>query len=450
MKLLSATSMLGAGFQEASIQRAMALGIDMVGCDAGTCDGGPSYLATGKAAFSAAAVGRDLELMLTHAIPAGVPVIIGSAGMSGCDDGVDWVATLVRDIARRRGLRFRLAKIYSELDRDTVKALVRGGRSSPLAPSAPLTEAEVDASSRIVGVMGIEPLQRALEGGADVIIAGRCTDAAIFAALPILRGCDPAAAWHLAKILECGAAAVEQRTAADSMLGTLLDDGFEVEPLRPDYRCTPQSVASHALYETADPFVLLEPSGTLLLRDATYEAVTQRAVRVKNSRFEPATIYTNKIEGVRLAGYSTVLFAGVRDPFILGEMDGWLAGIERALKERTGHTSGGAAFDLVTRVYGRDAVMGAMEPQPGIGGHEVGILWEVIAGTQELAESACKSLTHLALHYPIGKWSGLITGLALPFSPAHINRGPVYEFNLNHVLAPTDAHALFRTEMEDA
>ena len=441
--------MLGAGFQEASIQRAMSLNIDMMGCDAGTCDGGPSYLATGKAAFSAAAVGRDLDLMLAYAVPANVPVIVGSAGMSGCDQGVDWVVSMVKDIARRRGLRFRLARIYSELDRETVKALVRGGRASALSPSATLTQDDVDATARMVGVMGVEPLQSALENGADVIIAGRCTDAAIFAALPILRGYDAAAAWHMAKILECGAAAVEQRSAADSMLGTLRADGFEIEPLRPDYRCTPQSVASHALYETADPFVLHEPSGTLLLEDATYEAVSDRAVCVRKSRFKPAATYTNKIEGVRQVGYSTVVFAGVRDPYILAEMDGWLAGIERVLKERIVHASGAAGFELKTRVYGKDAVMGAMEPVRGIGGHEVGILWEVIAATQDLATSVAHSLTHLALHYPISKWSGLITGLALPFSPAHINRGPVYEFNLNHVLASPDPHALFRTKVED-
>ena len=54
MKLLSVTGMLGSGFRAESIDLAMSLGVDLVGCDAGTCDGGPSYLANGTAAFSAA------------------------------------------------------------------------------------------------------------------------------------------------------------------------------------------------------------------------------------------------------------------------------------------------------------------------------------------------------------------------------------------------------------
>lgn len=449
IRLLAATGMLGSGFRAESIDRAMAAGIDLVGCDAGTCDGGPSYLATGAAAFSAAAVGRDLELMLTRAVPAGVPVVIGSAGMSGCDAGVDWVCGLVGEIAQRHGLQFRLARIRAEIDADRVVEHLRRGRCTPLAPAEPLTEDDVRSSTRIVAVMGVEPIQQALAQGAQVVVAGRCTDAAIFASLPLMRGHDPAAAWHLAKILECGAAAVEHRAAPDCMMGTLDGDGFVVEPLRDDYRCTPQSVASHALYETADPHVLIEPSGTLLLQGARYEAVSGRAVRVRGSRFEPAGRYTNKIEGARLSGYSTVVFGGVRDPFILAELDAWLAGIERQVSERASQTAAGQRFEIVTRVYGRDAVMAEREPTPRVEGHEVGILWDVIAQSQALARSIATSLTHLALHYPIDRWSGLITGLALPFSPAHIDRGAVHEFHMNHVIEPSDPCALFRTELHD-
>jgi hypothetical protein len=47
----------------------------------------------------------------------------------------------------------------------------------------------------------------------------------------------------MAKILECGAAAVAVRTAPDCMMAVLHEDSFDVFPLREDYRCTPQSVA---------------------------------------------------------------------------------------------------------------------------------------------------------------------------------------------------------------
>jgi hypothetical protein len=55
----------------------------------------------------------------------------------------------------------------------------------------------------------------------------------------------------------------------------------------------------------------------------------------------------------------------------------------------------------------------------------------------------------LAVHNPIPKWHGLISGVAFPYSPPEIDRGPVYEFHLNHVLVPDSPTALFRTEYEE-
>jgi moderate conductance mechanosensitive channel len=124
----------------------------------------------------------------------------------------------------------------------------------------------------------------------------------------------PAVVWHMAKILECGAAAVAVRTAPDCMMAELHEDSFDVFPLREDYHCTPQSVASHTLYENADPFELKEPSGPLRTDKARYEAISDRAVRVSGSEFMRDPEYTIKLEGVRRVGYSTILMGGVRDP----------------------------------------------------------------------------------------------------------------------------------------
>jgi hypothetical protein len=91
-----------------------------------------------------------------------------------------------------------------------------------------------------------------------------------------------------------------------------------------------------------------------------------------------------------------------------------------------------------------------LEPQRGkIGGHEVFILWDVISGSQELSRSIATSVSHLAVHNPIPKWHGLISGVAFPYSPPEIDRGPVYEFHLNHVLVPDNPTSLFSTEYEE-
>src|ERR1041384_2055063 len=111
--LVSATGMLGSGYREDSLDKAVALGARMIGCDAGSTDPGPGPLATGTCMFSATAVKRDTEIMMTRAIKAGIPVIIGSAGTSGSDAGLAWMVDIVRDIAREQGLHFKLAIIHS-------------------------------------------------------------------------------------------------------------------------------------------------------------------------------------------------------------------------------------------------------------------------------------------------------------------------------------------------
>lgn len=446
--LVSATGMLGSGYRAESLDKAIAEGARMIGADAGSTDPGPGPLATGTCMFSKAAVKRDTEIMLERAVQAGIPLVIGSSGTGGGDEGLTWMLGIVREIAKERDLHFKLAAIHSEIAKDTVREHLRQGRARALPPSPPMTEPDIDDALHIVGMMGVEPIQAAVDNGAEVVVAGRSSDTSIFAALPLMHGFQPAVVWHMAKILECGAAAVAHRTAPDSMMAVVRDGAFDVFPLRDDYRCTPQSVASHTLYENADPFDLREPSGTLDTREARYEAISDKAVRVSGSRFAPAAEYTIKLEGVRQGGYSTVLMGGVRDPYILAELDSWLKQLDDNIHVRIAATIGNRPYEIVTRVYGRDGVMGALEPEKTVGGHEIFILWDVISESQELSRAIAASVSHLAVHNPIPKWHGLISGVAFPYSPPEIDRGPVYEFHLNHVLVPDSPTSLFRIEYE--
>src|SRR5436309_6503491 len=183
--LVSATGMLGSGFRAESLDKAISLGVRMIGCDAGSTDPGPGPLATGTCMFSAAAVKRDTEIMVTRAMKAGIPLIIGSAGTSGSDAGLAWMVDIVRGIAREHNLHFHLAVIHSELSPEVIRRHLRDGRARALPPSAPLSDSDIDAATHIVGMMGVEPIQEALKSGAQIVIAGRSSDTSIFAALPL-------------------------------------------------------------------------------------------------------------------------------------------------------------------------------------------------------------------------------------------------------------------------
>src|SRR5256885_8853287 len=153
----------------------------------------------------------------------------------------------------------------------------------------------------------------------------------------------------MANMQEWEARGLTGGTVPDCMMAVLHEDSFNVFPLREDYRCTPQSVASHTLYENADPFELKEPSGTLRTDKARYEAISDRAVRVSGSEFMHAPEYTIKLEGVRRVGYSTILMGGVRDAYILAQIDSWLAQLDDNIRTRIRNTVGDRPYEIVTR-----------------------------------------------------------------------------------------------------
>ena len=115
---------------------------------------------------------------------------------------VEFVLDIVREIAREKGLSFKMAVIQSEFEKEFIKENVRRGNISPLHPAPEITEADVDESVHIVAQMGEEPFIEALTQGANVVIAGRSYDPAVFSSLAIKEGFDKGLAIHLGKILE--------------------------------------------------------------------------------------------------------------------------------------------------------------------------------------------------------------------------------------------------------
>ena len=449
VRAVAASGNLSTGFPEESLVRAVADGVDFIGCDAGTTDSGPYYLGSGKPRGPREGVKRNIRLMLREAMRAAVPVIIGSAGHAGGRPHLEWTTNIVRELAAENGWHLKLASIDSEIEKQVLAEALKAGRITPLGPIPVLDAGSIAKAERFVAMMGVEPIQRALESGAQVVVAGRCSDVAIYAALPVLRGIPLAIAYHAGKILECGAASVEQRKSPDSMAAELDEDGFTVAPPNPALRCSPQSVAAHTLYENADPLHLVESGGTLDTTESRYEAVGDRAVRVTGSRFIPAERYTVRIEGARLAGYRSIVIAGIRDPLVLRSLDEFLASlrsvVERKIYDNLRLQPGDYSINF--RVYGRNGSLGDMEPDLAAG-HEVGLVIDVVASSQELAADICPTVSHTGLHHPIPEYSGLISNFAYPFSPGGIDVGPVYEFCANHVWELTDPCAPFPMKLE--
>ncbi len=432
---LAATGQLGTGFKEKTLVAA-AESADFIGCDAGSSDPGPYYLGSGETQSGNASVARDLELMIREGLRHGIPVLIGSAGTAGARPHLERTVAIVRELAAKNGWHFRLGVVDSEIDAERVVSAMDAGRLRPLAGAPQLDAERIRAASHIVAMQGPECFIDALDRGAQVVIAGRTSDTSIFAAIPIMRGIPAGVAFHAAKILECGAAATVERKYPDSMVAVLDDDGFVVDPPNPDMYCTPQSVASHAFYETSDPFRLPEPPGSLVTMDSHYEAVSDRAVRVTGSTFDPAAIYTVKLEASTLVGYRTLVIAGVRDPVVVGQIDDYIEKVDAVIRGKIADSLGLAegSYRMRWNVYGRNGVLGSFEPEPRVDGHEVALLIDIVADSQMVANSIASVAWHTALHQPVPEYSGLVSNLAFPMSPPATPAGAVYEFSINHVL----------------
>jgi hypothetical protein len=168
-------------------------------------------------------------------------------------------------------------------------------------------------------------------------------------------------------------------------------------------------------------------------------------VRVSGSRFVEDPVYRVKLEGAELVGYRTICIAGVRDPSALAHLDEMLEAAGTRTAEQFGDLDR-ARWELHFRVYGRDGVMGPLEAESSLP-HEVGLLIEAVASTQEQASSICMFAHAQALHHGFPGRTSTAGNLAFPFSPQDIPAGPVHRFNIYHLMEVDDPLVHFPIQM---
>ena len=412
---------------------------DFVVADSGSCDIGPYPLGADEPASPPAWQYHDLEILLVETRRRGIPLIVGSASDTGTRRGVDQFAQMVEAIAERHGLRpFRLACIYADVPLERLRRLLEQGVAIRGLDGRPdLTAADLDQTARAVAVMGAEPIVAALDAGADVVICGRSSDAAIFAAAALWCGMPPATAYYAGKVLECASFCAEPYMAKESVLGILRPGEVVVEPMHPAQRCTPASLAGHALYERATPFFEHVPAGVLDMRGCVYEALDPRRTRVTGFRFRPAGGYAVKVEGAGPVGFRFLALAGLRDPELVGRVDEAIAWARRKVAERYGT----AGYELYYHVYGRNGVMGEMEPDPRPG-HELGLVVEVVCPDRGRGREICTMAARQLFYARIGGRTGT-AGRAALMTDEVLEARPAYRWTLNHVVPVDDPLSWF-------
>ena len=198
---------MGLGYDRA----ALALGVtnrpDIIAVDGGSTDSGPSYLGRGVSKYARGSTKAEWRELMQARAEAGVPLVIGTAGTCGADAAVDWLYKITEELAAELGQHLRVARLYSGQNATFLTEALAAGHIAPLPAAPPISPEILAACTNIVALAGAEQIQAALATGADIVIAGRTTDTAIIAALPLSRGDHAGGAWHGAKVGECGAIA---------------------------------------------------------------------------------------------------------------------------------------------------------------------------------------------------------------------------------------------------
>lgn len=439
---------LGVGIFPEEIDYALAREPDVIALDAGSTDSGAAYLAKGVSKNDRASVKKDLELLMGAQQAAQIPILIGTAGQAGGDQNVDWTRDIVLEIAREKGYTPKVALLYSEQSQRTVEQKLADGKVTGLPPLGDLEKEQIDDCLHIVALMGPEPYIAALDADADIVIGGRSSDPAVIAAFALRQGAPAGPCWHAGKIAECGGQSTSAATGQRGVLIEIHEDGFDVEPVDPQFKATVESISEHLLYENKNPWKLTEPGGELDVTDCQYVQLTDSKVRVTGSAWTPKP-YTMKLEGASGNLFQTIMIVGIADPDVLAEPQAFHDKMQVTLTERAKSTTGldEGEFHISLRMYGWNGVSG-MQPPPGSVPLEIGLMGVITAKTQELASQIAKACNPYFFHMPIRM------GMELPsygwaFTPGDIDRGPVYQFVLNHVVSVDDPMELVRFELLD-
>src|SRR5262245_5597556 len=445
LRVLISTGHLGtAPSSPESFHRGMESGPDYVVADGGSSDPGPVYL--GEDITLGHFAREELELFLTASRKRGVPLIIGSAGDTGSNRGVnDFVGTIKEVAAQHRIPRFKIGYFYSEVDKSYLKRKMASHQKiTGLGGFPDLTEEEIDKATRVVAVAGVHPFLKLLDMGADVIIAGRCGDISFTAGPCIHHGFPEPLAYHMGKMIECASLVAEPFMGKETIVGTISHEDIKITPYHPQQRCTIASVAGHSMYERETPYYEHTLGGTLDMRECRYEQHDSRTVRITGARWMPARELRVKIEGAKKIGERYMGFVGLRDPHIVAHVDAAIEWCRSAVAKRFG----GETYELYFHVFGRNGVLKEMEPVLETRAHELGIVVEGVAPTDALAEKITDFAVRMFFLVRIPGVKG--TAGTAATTKKTMKSSPGYMWNVNHTVPIDDPLALFPVHMTQA
>jgi len=244
----------------------------------------------------------------------------------------------------------------------------------------------------------------------------------------------------MGKAAECASLVCWPQMVKESIVATVTNDHFSIEPLHPNQAATPHSVAAHSMYERTNPFVQGVPGGILDMHNSRYEAESERICRVYDSVFVPSEdgSYKVKLEGAGEVGHRVYNLVGIRDTHAIQHLDSICDDTRKKVSEIIGPDKDDQ-YALYFHRYGADAIMREYEPVAHTQAHEVAIVIEVVAQDIELAASVakCAKFRFFYMSYP-GQMNSSGGSVALITDEPLYPKNKCYRWTIDHLLALDD------------
>jgi len=407
--------------------------------------------------FSPQADKQIISQFVHAALDMDVPFIF-SLGTAGSDAGLEGDLVLVDEILKESKRKMRVALISGEIDKGYVLRQLREGKKITRLADHPrfsenLTEKDVQDAINIIGQMGPEPIMEYIDmldkGEIDGIITGRALDVGLLMAYPLKKGFSRDVVAHMGKSMENGAMATELveglppetiGVSHELVCAEVYKDHFLMRPFNPNLRCTPQSVTLETFYERGNPTRERMPGGHLDLSRAQYEQYDERTVKAYGGKWVSAE-YSIKIEAGKMIGYRTINVLGVRDPTVIERIQQLTESVSKETKEVIPQEKWGK-YTLLFHIFGKNAVLGPLEPVREIKGHEICVIVDAIAETQQLASHVVAAADRFLLF----KKGLMSTGcVSVPFGPQIMELGSSYVWNIWHRMEADDPLEPFRS-----
>ncbi|HTI78871.1 MAG TPA: glutamate mutase, partial [Acetobacteraceae bacterium] len=173
------------------------------------------------------------------------------------------------------------------------------------------------------------------------------------------------------------------------------------------------------------------------MSECRYEQVSAKTTRVTGPRFIPAPRVRVKLEGSAKIGERYIGIAAIRDPYSVANVDLMIDWARQQVHERFGERG----YEVHYTVYGRDGVMGSLEPVR-VPAHELCVVVQGVAPTREMAEEVCMIGTRQLFYARLPDVKGTAGSVAFVLDEV-MPASAAYRWSLNHTVAVDDPLELF-------